>query len=80
MIPTGRALTRDGACIGDWIYVTGTLGDNTAGLAILQNRLQCSIKDTQDSQYLLACHICSRQPRILQGRIARPRQYRHQYL
>ena len=32
MIPKGKALTRCGAKPGDWIYVTGTLGD--AGVAI----------------------------------------------
>ncbi|AFP84432.1 thiamine-phosphate kinase [secondary endosymbiont of Ctenarytaina eucalypti] len=63
-IPEGRALTRAGACIGDWIYVTGTLGDSAAGLAILQNRLH--VKDTQDSQYFLSRHFRP-QPRILQG-------------
>ncbi|MGP4123269.1 MAG: thiamine-phosphate kinase [Sodalis sp. (in: enterobacteria)] len=68
LIPAGRALTREGARIGDWLYVTGTLGDSAAGLAILQNRLQ--VKHAQDNQYLLDRHLRP-EPRILQGQALR---------
>lgn len=68
LIPAGRALTRSGARIGDWIYVTGTLGDSAAGLAILQDRLQVSDQVSRD--YLLARHLRP-QPRVLQGQALR---------
>jgi thiamine-monophosphate kinase len=68
LIPAGRALTRSGARIGDWSYVTGTLGDSAAGLAILQDRL--AVKDAAARDYLVARHLRP-QPRVLQGQALR---------
>lgn len=68
LVPPGRALTRAGALIGDWIYVTGTLGDSAAGLAILQQRLQ--VNDSTARQSLVQRHLRP-QPRILQGQALR---------
>lgn len=39
-IPPGSELTRSKAKPGDWVYVTGSLGDAGAGLDILQNTLE----------------------------------------
>jgi thiamine-monophosphate kinase len=37
-VPDGAALLRGGACAGDGVYVTGTLGDAAAGLRCLEQR------------------------------------------
>lgn len=63
-VPAGKALTRYGAKNGDWIYVTGYLGDSAAGLAILQNRFK--VADSNQRDYLLQRHLRP-QPRLLTG-------------
>ncbi|SLM64054.1 MULTISPECIES: thiamine-phosphate kinase [Dickeya] len=68
LVPAGRALKRSGARIGDWIYVTGTLGDSAAGLAVLQDGLAVSNDD--DRHFLLQRHLRP-QPRILYGQALR---------
>ncbi len=49
LIPANQALRRDGARVGDLIYVTGTLGDAGAGLRIALGELSA---DGADGQFL----------------------------
>ncbi|ATW30641.1 thiamine-phosphate kinase [Candidatus Williamhamiltonella defendens] len=58
-------LTRSGAKKGDGIYVTGTLGDSAAGLAILKNTV--TISDEADKRFLIERHLRP-QARIFQGK------------
>jgi thiamine-monophosphate kinase len=67
-VPQDSVLTRDGANNGDWIFVTGTLGDAGAGLDILQKRLV--VDDVQARDYLVKRHRCPT-PRVLAGTILR---------
>lgn len=44
LVPKGKAITRAGAKVGDYIYVTGTLGDAALGLKLVQNQVEVSKK------------------------------------
>lgn len=43
-VPRGKAITRAGAKVGDYIYVTGTLGDAALGLKLVQGQHEVSKK------------------------------------
>lgn len=64
LVPIDKELTRGGAKTGNWIYVTGWLGDSAAGLAILENNLTVENQEMRD--YLVKRHLRP-QPRILMG-------------
>ena len=67
-VPTDSALTRDGAQNGDWIFVTGCLGDAGAGLDVLQKKL--SIDDVEARDYLVSRYHMPT-PRVLAGTVLR---------
>ncbi|PCJ38402.1 MAG: thiamine-phosphate kinase [Cellvibrionales bacterium] len=45
-VPSREALKRSGAKPGDTVFVSGTLGDGAAGLAVVEGRLSLSVEDT----------------------------------
>ncbi|MGF1680511.1 thiamine-phosphate kinase [Photobacterium minamisatsumaniensis] len=67
-VPKGEALTRSGASSGDWVFVTGNLGDSAAGLAVLLG--QVSLADQALADTLVERHFMA-QPRILAGQALR---------
>ncbi|NBX03887.1 MAG: thiamine-phosphate kinase [Alphaproteobacteria bacterium] len=58
LVPTGAALRRNGAKIGDDVYVSGTLGDSALGLA--------AINSGSDEPYLTQRYLLP-QPRVSLG-------------
>ncbi|PMN71802.1 thiamine-phosphate kinase [Enterovibrio norvegicus] len=67
IVPAGTAIRRDGAKAGDWLYVTGNLGDSAAGLDVI---LSGNAPSTELEETLLNRHYYS-QPRVLAGQALR---------
>ncbi|MFL7009505.1 thiamine-phosphate kinase [Enterovibrio norvegicus] len=67
IVPAGTAIRRDGANAGDWLYVTGNLGDSAAGLDVI---LSGNAPSTELEETLLNRHYYS-QPRVLAGQALR---------
>ncbi|MCG9678038.1 thiamine-phosphate kinase [Vibrio sp. Isolate24] len=63
LVDPDKALRRDGAQVGDWIYVTGDLGDSKAGLDVILDATQRTkpfAKELEQRHYLST-------PRVLAG-------------
>ncbi|WP_150539147.1 thiamine-phosphate kinase [Actinobacillus vicugnae] len=54
ILPKDQGLFRHQAQVGDWIFVSGSLGNSAAGLSLLLNN--CKILDESD-RYLLQRHL-----------------------
>lgn len=63
LVDPDKALRRDGAQVGDWVYVTGDLGDSKAGLDVILNP---ELKSQPFAQELEQRHYLST-PRVMVG-------------
>ncbi|WP_088331812.1 thiamine-phosphate kinase [Lacimicrobium sp. SS2-24] len=66
-VPENQALTRGGAKPGDWIYVTGNLGDGGLALDMLQGRMDVAPRHKNYLSNRLNCPT----PRVLAGTMLR---------
>ncbi len=63
-VPSGKALKRSGAQIGDLVYVSGTLGDAALGLQLLQHKIL--FPREQESAFLQRRYLVP-EPRVALG-------------
>lgn len=65
-VPTGQAIRRDGAKVGDGIYVSGTVGDAGLGLQLALNQYKAK-NLTDEQQAYCRARLDYPQPRIILG-------------
>ncbi|HDL1205515.1 TPA: thiamine-phosphate kinase [Mannheimia haemolytica] len=66
IVPQDRGLFRHNAKVGDWIYVSGTLGDSVGGLQLLLNQQSEQVNWNKEQSYLIQRHLRPT-PRVLLG-------------
>lgn len=67
IIAKGKALCRHSAKVGDWIYVSGSLGDSAAGLDLLLQQNSGKLTALNSSQQYLVQRHLRPTPRVLLG-------------
>lgn len=70
-VPPERALRRDGARVGDQVFVTGTLGDAAGGLACLERRNPHLLETPIDVRAALIARLERPAPRLAAGAVLR---------
>ncbi|MDD0825046.1 thiamine-phosphate kinase [Mannheimia sp. AT1] len=66
IVPQDKGLFRHNAKVGDWIYVSGTLGDSAAGLQFLLSKSTENTNWNKEQSYLIQRHLRPT-PRVLLG-------------
>lgn len=69
--PPDRALRRDGARVGDQVFVTGTIGDAAGGLACVERRTPRLLELAADVRDALLARLERPTPRVAAGGVLR---------